>query len=107
MIKFEFGHIVLLRFPFTDSQSVKKRPALVIKEFPDGDVLVCRITSQLYDSDFDIQVESWQDCGLLLPSVIRVHKVACLQHEIIEKLIGRIKKSDKEQVIRKFLKLLP
>ena len=56
MIKFEFGHIVLLRFPFTDSQSVKKRPALVIKEFTDGDVLVCRITSQLHDSDFDIQV---------------------------------------------------
>ena len=43
MDKFELGDIVLLSFPFTNADKVKKRPALVIKDFNDGDLLVCRI----------------------------------------------------------------
>jgi len=33
MEKLHFGEIVLLKFPFTDGQTLKRRPALVINEF--------------------------------------------------------------------------
>jgi hypothetical protein len=45
MDKLNFGDIVLLKFPFTDGKTYKRRPALIIKDFDDGDIIVCRITS--------------------------------------------------------------
>jgi mRNA interferase MazF len=54
MDKFSFGEIVLLRFPLTDGKTYKKRPALIINDFVDGDILVTRITSQIYKTKYDI-----------------------------------------------------
>jgi len=45
MERLTFGDIVLLKFPFTDGISFKKRPALIINDYDDGDIIVCRITS--------------------------------------------------------------
>jgi len=42
----KFGQVVLLRFPFTDGITFKRRPALIITDSGDGDVIVCRITSK-------------------------------------------------------------
>lgn len=53
MEEFNFGDIVLLKFPFTDGSGLKKRPALIINDFNDGDIIVCRITSKLYESEND------------------------------------------------------
>jgi mRNA interferase MazF len=66
---FKFGEIVLLKFPFTDNSKVKKRPALVINDFGDGDIIVCRITSHIYRTKNDIQIQNWANYGLKLPSV--------------------------------------
>ncbi len=78
MDKLNFGDIVLLKFPFTDAKNFKRRPALVINDFNDGDIIVCRITSQIYKTPFDIYLDNWETYGLKLPSVIRVHKLATL-----------------------------
>jgi len=61
MLKLKFGDIIILRFPFTDSESIKKRPALVINDYGDGDIVVCRITSQMYYTQFDYYLETWQN----------------------------------------------
>jgi hypothetical protein len=34
----ETGDIILLKFPFTDGVGYKRRPALVIRNFEDGDI---------------------------------------------------------------------
>lgn len=81
MIDFQFGDIVLVKFPFSDGKSFKKRPALVLKDCGDDDVIVCRITSKIYLSDFDILVEDWTKANLKLKSVIRVsHKKKIENH---------------------------
>jgi mRNA interferase MazF len=72
MSKLHFGDIVLLKFPFSDTINFKKRPALIINEFNDGDIIVCRITSQQYNTPY-LYVENWDKVGLKLPSVIRIH----------------------------------
>ncbi|WP_395086115.1 type II toxin-antitoxin system PemK/MazF family toxin [Gracilimonas sp.] len=64
MKQLSFGEIVLLKFPFTDGKSFKKRPALVINDFNDGDVIVCRITSQMYKTKQDLEIKKWKECGL-------------------------------------------
>ena len=65
MDKIETGTIVLLKFPFTDGIMYKRRPALVLKDFEDGDLLVCGITSKIYKSKFDIYLDDWVNFGLL------------------------------------------
>ncbi len=93
-----FGDIVIIKFPFTNSQNVKRRPALVIKDSLDGDIIVCRITSQQYDTAYDVEVKYWTDAGLKLPSVIRVHKIATLDKLLIEMVIGKVSIETKTQV---------
>jgi mRNA interferase MazF len=93
-----FGDIVLLRFPFTDGQTFKRRPALVINDSDDGDIIVCRITSQLYNSKYDVIIDNWENAGLKLPSVIRIHKIATLEKEMTEVVIGHIDDSLKTKV---------
>ncbi|MFC2087152.1 type II toxin-antitoxin system PemK/MazF family toxin [Bacteroidota bacterium] len=98
MDKLNFGDIVLLKFPYTDSITFKRRPALIIHEFNDGDVIVCRITSQIYKTPYDIFIDDWEKCGLKLPSVIRVHKLASLEKILVEKIMGKIDSLMKEKV---------
>ena len=98
MDKLNFGDIVLLKFPFTDGKTYKRRPALIINDFNDGDVIVCRITSQIYNTQNDIFIDNWENCGLKLPSVIRVHKLATLDKDIVENVMGKVDNSTKEKV---------
>ena len=86
----ETGDVVLLKFPFSDGISYKRRPALVLKNFEDGDVLVCRITSKIYKSKYDIYLDNWLLFGLKLPSVVRVHKLATLEPDMIETTMGQM-----------------
>ena len=81
----KFGDIVLLKFPFTDGLSSKKRPALVIQDSKDGDLIVCRVTSKLYNSVFDVSLKNWNQYGLRLPSVVRIHKIASIEKQLLIK----------------------
>lgn len=68
MDKLNFGDIVLLKFPFTDTKTFKKRPALIVNDFDDKDIIVCRITSQIYNTPYDVSVENWEKYEQLLQS---------------------------------------
>jgi mRNA interferase MazF len=98
MNQLKFGDIVLLKFPFSDGRSVKRRPALIISESDDGDIIVCRITSNIYETNQDVYIDEWKNYGLKLPSVIRVHKIATLEKGIVEIVLGSINQSLKEKV---------
>ncbi len=106
MNEFKFGDIVLLKFPFTDGVSFKKRPALVIKDSKDGDVIVCRVTSKIYQTSFDLKLRNWVKYGLRLPSVIRIHKIASLEISLVDLKIGQIDKTTQNQAKRIFKKLV-
>ncbi|MEM7550648.1 MAG: type II toxin-antitoxin system PemK/MazF family toxin [Bacteroidota bacterium] len=97
MTKLKFGDVVLLRFPFTESDKTKKRPALVLLDTNDGDFLVSRITSKLYFTPFDVEINNWKTCNLKLPSVVRIHKMATLNVSLIDKILSKL---DKEDIIR-------
>ncbi len=105
MDKLRFGDIVLLKFPFTDGATYKRRPALIINDFNDGDVIVCRITSQIYKTKNDIYIDDWEKSGLKLPSVIRVHKIATLEKDMVEIIMGQLDNSIKEKVQKIISKL--
>jgi mRNA interferase MazF len=68
-------------------------------------LVVCRITSQLYKIRFDFLVENWQNLGLKLPSVIRIHKIATLEINLVDKIIGKLNEADKIKIELKFVQL--
>jgi len=79
------GEVVLLAFPFADATEAKRRPALVLLDTGDADVVVARITSQTAQTTLDVELVEWQQAGLLLPSVVRVHKLATLGKRLVER----------------------
>ncbi|MCB0521912.1 MAG: type II toxin-antitoxin system PemK/MazF family toxin [Lewinellaceae bacterium] len=94
----QFGDIVLVAFPFSDNSGYKKRPALVLSDLNDGDVLVARISTQTTESTFDIEHRNWKESGLLALSFARLHKIATLNTSLVDRRLGKLSSSDIENV---------
>jgi len=72
-ISYQPGDLVLVEFPFT-GPGTKLRPALVVLDSGDADVVLARVTTPPYD----IHLTDWRQAGLLAPSFVRLHKLATL-----------------------------
>ena len=102
---FEFGQIVLVRFPFTDQFGSKQRPAVIIssqiynQERPD--VILMALTSQIHQkSGFgEAVVQSWQSAGLLNPSIIKP-VVFTAEKSIVKKTLGRLNQRDQVNLLK-------
>lgn len=93
-MEFRPGDVVLLAFPFTDTGAVKRRPALVLADTGDADLVLARVTSQPAVGSYDVQLRDWQEANLLLPSIARVHKIATLAKSMVERKLGRLSPAD-------------
>ena len=58
MTLYRLGDIVLVGFPHTDLQVISKRPAVVIYDSRDQDVLMARITTQEYTTETDYRIQT-------------------------------------------------
>jgi mRNA interferase MazF len=99
------SEVLLLSFPFSNTTTSKRRPALVLVDTGDADIIVARITSQIYQTPFDVQLQEWKTEGLMLPSVVRVHKLATLQKNLAERRLGQLTPSDWNSVQTAILQL--
>ena len=91
---FKFGDIVVINFPFSNSQGSKRRPAMVIKETDDGDILIVKITSKIYNGQFDVKIKDWKSAELLSESIIRMHKIQTIHSSLVFAHIGSLSSSD-------------
>ena len=66
MTRYKPGDLVLVRFPFTDFSTLKKRPALVLSSpgftAQQGDVVVMAMTSQP-QRDAGLRLAEWKAAG--------------------------------------------
>lgn len=90
MISYNLGDIVLIGFPHTDQRGISKRPAIVLYDSGDQDVLLARITTQEYTTEADYKILGWQKSGLLAESYIRLGKQATIEKEFIIKGLGAV-----------------
>ncbi len=92
------GQVVVYRFPQTDLEERKLRPALLFGKLPGeyDDWLICMISSQThqYINEFDEMVQETDDdygeSGLKVPSVIRVGRLAVVSGETLLGAIGQV-----------------
>ncbi len=81
------GQIALFRFPQTDQQPGKLRPALIVRRLPGqcNDWLVCMVSSRLdweipgFDEIMTPNDHDFRDSGLRLSSLIRVSRIAVVR----------------------------
>src|SRR5437870_9165952 len=88
MTMYQPGDIVLIGFPLGGSGQRKVRPALVILDSGDADIVVARLTTQIHQSSFDIALSDWKGAGPKVPTVVRLHKLATLEKSLVQLLIG-------------------
>ena len=92
------GQVVIFRFPQTDLEEGKLRPALLLGKLPGeyDDWLICMISSQTrqsisgFDEIVDESDEDFSESGLKVTSVIRVGRLAVVSGEILLGAIGQI-----------------
>lgn len=104
MIDYKLGEVVLIAFPYTDRMGSKKRPALVLYDAGDPDLLVARITSQTVLAKDDLVLNDWMEAGLLMASTVRLHKVAILEKSTISRSLVTLFINDRQAVVD-YLKL--
>ncbi|MEJ7671689.1 MAG: type II toxin-antitoxin system PemK/MazF family toxin [Chitinophagaceae bacterium] len=85
---------------------MKTPPVMVIKDTADNDILIAKITSQAYNTEFDFYINEWQSAGLLSPSFIRIHKIQTLHSSLVFGNIGRLTNADLKPVKRSLGKLV-
>ena len=98
MTNYQPGDLVLVAFPYTGNIQTKSRPAVVILDTGNSDVVVARVTTQIYQTPYDIQITDWQGAGLLAPSIVRLHKLATLEKILIRSHLGHLQITDRQQV---------
>ena len=104
---FEFGQIVLVRFPFTDQRGSKQRPAVVVSSTAyhqaRPDIILMAVTSQIrVKTGFgEVVIQDWRTAGLLKPSAIKA-VIFTAERTIIGKTLGRLVEKDRI-VVRKVL----
>jgi mRNA interferase MazF len=85
MGRFVKGDVVVLNYPFSDFSGTKRRPALVIADLDDDDVILCQITSQAKTDKYAVKLqdEDFTDGKLNTASVIRPNKIFTADSNII------------------------
>jgi mRNA interferase MazF len=92
------GDVVLVDFPFTASGPGKPRPALVILDTGDADIVLARVTTQAPITPFDVTLSDWKQAGLLAPSTVRLHKLATLAKTGVRRQLGSLAGGDRQRV---------
>lgn len=108
MTNYNLGDFVLVGFPHTDLQHTSKRPAFVLYDSGDQDILVARVTTQQYLTKADYKILNWEESGLLAESYIRLDKQATIEKQYIIKNLGKLESSEIENVkviLRKIFQL--
>ncbi len=98
MTEYKFGDVVLIAFHQVDGNR-KQRPALVILDVGDDDIVLAPITTTKRKGRGDYKVKNWSESGLLLHSWVRLAKIACLGKIEINKQLGICSADDKKNLI--------
>ena len=108
MGRFVKGDVVVVAFPFSDLSSSKRRPALVIANASENDMVLAQITSLSFHDSFAIGIDSndFDSGGLRVPSNIRANKLFTADTGIILYKAGSLKPEKTKEVIDVIISLV-
>ena len=100
MARFVSGENVVVPFPFTDLQSSKVRPALVIASLNRGDIILCQITSQIggHPSTVQLLPSDFKLGGFARTSFALPHRIVTANESCVRRSVGRLKAAKLSEV---------
>ena len=106
---FEPFDVVVVPFPFTDRQAVRRRPALIISS-PDFNAahdqsILAMITSAESEWPSDVTIRGWREAGLGVPCKVRL-KLFTLDDALILRKAGALSARDAEAVASSLVRFL-
>ena len=93
MTAFKVGDVVSVEFPFSDLQTHKRRPGLVLVS-GDVDLLVTRLTTHPPRESSDVLLKRWSEVGLPRASTVRLTKLATIDQRLVHHKVGRLHPED-------------
>ena len=101
--RYSLGDVVTLVDPSAGRDT--PRPALILADTGDDDVVVARITTHRPRDSFDVSVNDLSQASLNRPSVVRPHKVATIKRVRVNRKIGALSTADLGRVKNSFGRL--
>jgi mRNA interferase MazF len=99
MTPFKAGDVVSVEFPFSDFQTSKRRPGLVLIS-GEMDLLIARLTTHPPRESSDVALKRWSETGLPRASTIRLTKLVTIDHRLVHHKIGRLHPDDSRAVLQ-------
>lgn len=107
MARFVKGDIVVIKFPFSDTENSKKRPALVAANPTDDNLILCQITSKKR-SDPDIipiRKKDFQNGSLNRNSFTRPTILFTVHKSKVDYKAGHLKRDKIKSIEKRFCKV--
>lgn len=105
-ISLTYGDIVVIAYPFSDLQTFKKRPCVVLKELGE-DIVAVFISSRIEKkSKDDILLKRSSANNLVVDSLIKVWKINTVHKKLIRAKIGTLDDADKVKLKGTLLKFI-
>jgi mRNA interferase MazF len=108
MAAFVKGDVVVVPFPFSNSTSAKRRPALVIAELTRNDLILYLITSQTTNDSYITLIESddFETGSLNKTSYVKSNRVFTANEQIIAYKAGTLTSEKTNEVVAKLIAIL-
>ncbi|MDS3859961.1 type II toxin-antitoxin system PemK/MazF family toxin [Thermosynechococcaceae cyanobacterium BACA0444] len=108
MATFIKGDVVVVPFPFSDLTNAKRRPALVMAELDQNDLILCVITSRaaLYDYITPINDSDFETGSLNRVSYAKSNRIFTANEQIIGYKIGKLKSNKVQEIVEKLIIIL-
>ena len=97
MTTYRVGDVVSVEFPFSNLQTSKRRPGLVLAG-ADDDLLLARLTTYPARAASDVTLVRWTEVGLPRASTVRLIKLATIDYRLVHHKIGRLHLDDARAV---------
>jgi len=99
------GTVIVVKFPFSDLSSTKRRPALVIA-CGDEDLMLAQITSRSGTNSILIKESDFSKGKLNLESFVRADKIFTLDKKLVLYSAGKLKKEKVLEIENALIQLI-
>jgi mRNA interferase MazF len=101
------GDVVVIPFPFSDLSENKRRPALVVAELDNDEIILCQITSRARIDKYSVLLDQqdFKQGGLKVESIIRPNKLFTAERSIVSYKGGSLKEIKVKQIEKELIKI--